>query len=405
MTLTRRGACAVMGTLLFGCGNAGEGSGFPTAPSGPGSGPGAGAGGSITGGTSTNATTSVGAAGSIVVPTGAGGAGGSTGAPDNPDAACVGIAKTSEALNSDIFIMLDKSGSMHCPAADDTCTSPSGPMPPTRWTAVTDAINGFVAAPESAGVGVGIGFFPAGSGGNSQCNVAAYAAPTVAIAPLPDNAMAISNAVAMNAPNGGTPTRPALEGAIEYARAYTRATPDRTAAVVFVTDGVPNGCSSTVDNSAAAASAGFTGTPSIKTYVVGLGATASLNQIALAGSGGTTQYFPATGDVKGELMKVLKQITAVTCDYAIPTPGPQGIDFTKVNVDVRAGSTGPLTRIFKVDDASQCGAAGGWFYDKNPPLTPTRISLCPQSCGPLQMTEGSGVQVLFGCPIDVPVPK
>ena len=34
----------------------------------------------------------------------------------------------------------------------------------------------------------------------------------------------------------------------------------------------------------------------------------------------------------------------------------------------------------------------------NSPTMPTQIILCPQSCGPLQMTPNSGVSILYGCP-------
>src|SRR6185295_462756 len=105
------------------------------------------------------------------------------------------------------------SGSMLCPAADDTCqTALPGGTPPSRWEAMGTALNGFVnsPAPAMAGVGVGIGFFGVG---NASCTVNDYATPVVPIAPLPGNAGPIGMAIAMNMPSGGTPTAPALTGA------------------------------------------------------------------------------------------------------------------------------------------------------------------------------------------------
>jgi hypothetical protein len=261
---------------------------------------------------------------------------------------------------------------------------------PTRWDAFTMAVSGFVNAPTSNGVGVGIGFFP----GPDNCNAAAYAMPTVPIAMLPGNAMAITDAIALNRPNGGTPTLPALTGALDYARTYTMNTPGRTAAVLLVTDGVPNGCQSTINAAAMVAQQAFAGMPSIKTYVVGLGNTAALDQIALAGSGNMTHYFPATGDVTGQLSAVLKEITgAITCKYTIPTT--RTIDPNLVNVQITVGN-GMTINVGRVMDATGCGAMGGWYYDN--PTTPTQIILCDQSCDPLKMTPGSAVQVLYGCP-------
>jgi hypothetical protein len=310
----------------------------------------------------------------------------------SPDASCAEQAGDTRAITSDIFIMLDKSSSMNCPASDDACDNPPSTLThPTRWEAVTTAINSFVNAPGSAGIGVGIGFFAAR--GNDVCNVAFYATPAVPIAPLPASAAAISAAIAATTPHAGTPTVPALQGAINYATTYTQGTAGRTAAVVFVTDGQPNGCGSTIPGAAMAAAMAYGGMPQIKTYVVGLGATASLDAIALAGSGMSTHYFPATGDVAAGLGAALKTISgSVTCDYVIPVGK---VDSMKVNITVTPGG-GAAQRVGYVTGAGTCSAGGGWYYDN--PGTPTKITLCPQTCEPLRMASGSTVQVLYGCP-------
>ncbi len=218
--------------------------------------------------------------------------------------------------------------------------------------------------------------------------------PTVPIALLPGNAMNVTNAITANSPGGGTPTLPALTGALDYARTYTMNTPGRSAAVLLVTDGIPNGCASTIPAAAMAAQQAYAGTPQIKTYVVGLGDTAALDQIALAGSGNMTHYFPATGDVAGQLAKVLQQITgAITCKYMIPTTKMIDPNLVNVQVTVAGGMKVDLGRVM---GKSECGAAGGWFYDN--PTMPTQIILCDQSCDPLKMAAGSSVQVLYGCP-------
>ena len=333
------------------------------------------------------------------------GSGSGTGGPGStgtgtiaPDAACAQQAADSSAIPTDIFIMLDRSGSMNCPASDDTCDNPPRTLThPTRWEAVTTAINGFVNAGANAGIGVGIGFFslPDLCGG-------AYATPAVAIAPLPGSAGPISNAIAGMMPGGNTPTVPALEGAITYAKAYTQGTAGRSAAVVFVTDGLPNGCNSTIPAAAMLATAAYGGMPQIKTYVVGLGAVASLDQIALAGSGGAVHYFPATGDVATSLGAALKTISgAISCDYTIPMNGM--INPLSVNVQVSVGG-GPQQTIGYAGTMAQCAASGGWFYDNA--QAPTKITLCSQTCDPLKATMNSKVQLIYGCQTVGPgVPK
>jgi hypothetical protein len=261
-------------------------------------------------------------------------------------------------------------------------------MHPTRWEAFTMAVNSFVSSPAAAGIGVGIGYFAAD--GNNACNIQTYATPTVPIMPLPGNAAAITGAIGMLMPGSNTPTVPALTGAIQYAVSYTNATPGRTASVVFVTDGIPNGCNSTVPGATMVAQMGFAGKPQVKTYVIGLGNTMALDAIALAGTGNATHYFPATGDVTTQLTTALTTIAgAVTCDYTIPT----GVDPAKVNIQVTPGG-GMAQNIGGVANAAACGMMGGWYYD----ATKTHITLCPQTCDPLKATMGSKVQVLYGCP-------
>lgn len=373
--------------VLAACSAHGDGSTFATGAGSGSGGPAIGAGGSGIG-TSGSATTG------IISTTGAGGnpGGGGSGTVDR-DASCGQTAAGAKLISTDVYVLEDRSTSMNCPVSDDLCDNPPSPIvSPTRWDAFTMAVNSFVNSPAAAGVGVGIGFFPLGGGSN--CSASAYAKPSVSIAPLPGNAMPIGSAIAATSPSGGTPTLPALTGAIDYAKAYTMNTPGRTAAVLLVTDGIPNGCNSTIAAAAMVAQQAFMGTPPIKTYVVGLGNTAALDQIALAGTGGMTHYFPATGNVADALVTALKQITSqISCNYAIPMRS--SLDPSLVNVQITVGANGTPMDIGKVNDASACPAAGGWYYDNN--AKPTQIVLCPQSCDPLKMNVGSSVEVLYGC--------
>ncbi len=367
--------------------------------------------GCSSGGDSRDDGTNAGSGGAGIVPTG--GSGGSGIVPTNDgggpaggsgltaDAACFATqVQGTQPIPTDIFIMQDKSASMNCPAMDNACEAPTGMrILPTRWTAFSDAMNTFVNSSMSAGLGVGIGFFPLTlpASTTTDCNMNRYAVPAQPIAPLPGNAASISEAIGSTTPNGGTPTVPALQGAIAYAKAYMTKAAGRGAAIVLVSDGLPTGCletNNTVPGATMLVQQAFTGSPSIRTFVVGLGNTSALDQIALAGSGGMTHYFPATGDVAGKLVSALKTITGiVNCDYAIPMSG--NVDPSLVNVQVKVGTNGATTEIGYVSSAAECGSRGGWYYDN--PTRPTRIVLCTQSCGPLKTTDGSSVQVLYGC--------
>jgi hypothetical protein len=322
-----------------------------------------------------------------------------------PDvSSCMSTVIDVEGVPVDVFIMQDKSGSMACPAVDDTCQNPIPPVtPPTRWDAMTTAINQFASSPAAAGVGVGIGFFPITNGISTSCTASAYATPVVPIAPLPGNALPISQAFAATMPGSGTPTTPALQGAIDYAKLYTVMQQGaRTASVVFVTDGLPTGCTNnTVAAAAQIAKDGYEGAPRITTFVVGMGDTASLDLIALSGSGSAYHYIPTMGDIVGTVTSALNQITSmITCNYVFRGPQGMQLDPFLVNVQVKVGAGGAPQRLGKVDNAGACGSPGGWFYDNI--LNPTQVSLCPQSCDPLKTNPGSQVQVLYGCPSVVP---
>lgn len=94
--------------------------------------------------------------------TSSGSIGGSSGSSGDIDelAACATETLKGEALPLDIHIMLDASGSMMGAVQGNK----------TKWTAVKDALKGFIGDPNSAGVGVGLQIFPiVHAGAPAQC--------------------------------------------------------------------------------------------------------------------------------------------------------------------------------------------------------------------------------------------
>ena len=68
------------------------------------------------------------------------------------DAACATATQRAQQVPLDIYIMMDSSGSMDDVVAANSTT--------TKWAAVRDAIIAFLRDPQSAGLGVGIQYFP-----------------------------------------------------------------------------------------------------------------------------------------------------------------------------------------------------------------------------------------------------
>jgi len=328
----------------------------------------------------------------------------------NADAACVATAMQGEQRPVALFFMMDNSGSM---------TTVDRGQTQSRWELISTAVPAFLSNPANAGLYAGLDFFPellltdAGAGrngggnnnNNASCNVADYENPNVPVGLIPgaNNAQANAFATAITARvvQGQTPTTPALEGAIHSASLWQTAHPEMSTFVVFMTDGQPNGCNSSVANAAAAAAAGVAGTPPIKTYVLGVGPdVGNLDAIAVGGGTGPTAYLVATGgaDALTAALNLIKG-TAVSCTYTVPTTNGAALDFSKVNVQTTVGSNGTPTLVDRVDDLAACGTQSGWYYDQplDAGVPPTTITLCPSTCAPLTSTNGSTLQILIGC--------
>jgi hypothetical protein len=353
--------------------------------------------------------TGAGGGGGISIGIGAGGGSssgvGGGGVGIGADAACLANVQEGEAIPVNLHFLVDRSGSMTCPIgpAGQNCNNQlNNRMPPDRWSAITNALNAFVTAPASNGIGVGLQFFPlnGGNNNNADCNRANYQIPAVPFALLPGAANAFGIALGNTMPNGNTPTTPAMQGALDFAASQKVANPGRDVALVLTSDGIPNGCNSTVANAAAAAAAALAGPQNIKTYVIGVGPQLqNLNQIAAAGGTGQAFLVDTGGtpqDVAAQFVAALGKIAApITCNYTIPTINGKMLDLNSVNVQTRVGPSGTPQILNKVNDMAGCGTMGGWYYDNN--NAPTRIIICPSSCTPITNTEGSNLQILIGC--------
>ncbi|MBK6517192.1 MAG: VWA domain-containing protein [Polyangiaceae bacterium] len=337
---------------------------------------------------------------------------------------CAGEDYVAEKVPLDIYLMLDQSGSM----SDGS---------PSRWDAVVGAITAFVQSPSTAGVGVGIQYFPLESGNNcsvlqcyndadcgagcgpcmgavpqlnfpgicqgfadsDSCNTVDYATPDVEIGPLPANGSAIVQSMSAHGPTGGTPTSAALQGAIDHAKAWANFNVGHKTIVVLATDGDPTSCNDDLGFINGIAAAGVSGTPSILTFVIGVGGSVgALNGFAAAG--GTSQAFmiDQSPDVEQAFLDALLAIqgAAIPCAFLIPEPPPgEDIDFGQINVNYTPANGTP-DNIPRVDNSGACPADGlAWYYDDN--QAPTQIFLCPATCTTISAdTEGS-VKIVVGC--------
>jgi hypothetical protein len=362
-----------------------------------------------TGGAGRGGGTGAAGSGTIIIPGGNGSSDGGSGGLDF-DAACVATAQEGEQRPIALLFMMDNSGSM-------TTRDPGQTL--SRWELITAAVPDFLISADNAGLYVALDFFPepmavdGGRNGGGNNNNNALCAPTdyenldvpFDVLPGANNGQvgAFANAILTRQVQGNTPTTPALQGALASAARWQALHPEQIVAVVFVTDGQPNGCMpNTVQTAAAAAAAAAAASPPIKTYVLGVGPeTGNLDAIAVAGGTGPTAYLVTTGG-SAALTAALNAIkgSAVSCEYKVPALNGQQIDYSQVNVQTRVGASGPSALLGQVPTVGDCGSGAGWYFDTTvvpggPP--PTTITLCPSSCDPLKMTAGSLLQVLLGC--------
>jgi len=250
---------------------------------------------------------------------------------------------------------------------------------------------------------------PGNCRGRDRCDIPAYATPAVAAATLPGAIAALASSLDARMPDGLTPTGPALAGAIQSASAHAAANPDRKAAVVLVTDGLPTECAPVdIPAIAALAAAGAAGTPPTPTFVIGVfapdeAATAApnLNALAAAGGTGSAVVIDTNQNVTAALQAALDKIrtTAVACEYRIPPASTGAIDFGKVNVRFTGGG-GAQTTIGYVANKASCDVArGGWYYDVDPATgqTPTSIVACDATCAQFRGDAAARVDIVLGC--------
>lgn len=369
-----------------------------------------------------------GAGGSSVGTGGAGGAGGSLEVPEVSFETCATDVATAKQKQLDMVLVVDRSGSME----------EGG-----RWDAVTSAIQVFAADPVSDGIGVGLSYFPDSysnlclpcdfgcgvcfngccalptgefcwsdddcdkggicdgffchaGGGNSSCEVADYAALDVTMAPLPGVAAALQVSLAGASPGGGTPTGPAMQGALEQASALAKADPSKAVVVVLATDGEPTECQPQgIAEIAGLAAAAASAPEPVKTFVIGVG-TSVQNLHAIAASGGSKKAFlvDANAQATQAFTDALHAIRAVSiaCHYDVPVVSGV-INYDLVNVTLAAGGKGPKA-VALVKDAASC-AKGGWYYDD--PSKPKSLVLCPATCDQAKSAADNVVEIVYGC--------
>jgi hypothetical protein len=309
---------------------------------------------------------------------------------------CVSESHEATRLPVDLLLLLDVSSSMADPVAGGT---------ESKWQIIQAALVAFLRDTRSAGLQVGLQFFPLGS----SCALADYQKLAVNFVELPTVLPALAAALhGQNVRlNFGTPTGMALAGAHEALRLRLRSLPPRRAALLLLTDSEPTACTPLlIDEVAAPVGEARAMNPSVATYVIGVFTPAELVRAKdtvekLAMVGGTSAFVLEAGiDLSARLSEVLDQIRdlGVPCEFDIPQPRQHILDFGRVNV--RFSSATGAQEIPYVRGAGRCDShRGGWYYDFDPTIgaKPSRVVTCPATCRAFKADRAARVDLMFGC--------
>jgi hypothetical protein len=304
----------------------------------------------------------------------------------DPDSACATSSEEAVLVPVNMFIAVDKSGSM----SDSS-----------KWTNAEAAFSAFFQDPAAASLRVALRFWPDDGCDGGACNIDVCAQPQVGVGPLSDPAQvsALVSLFASKDPGGGTPTWAALGGATKWAKDYAAQTGgSEKVVVVLVTDGEPTECDTNISSIASFADDAWQNAQ-IPTFAVGMVGSNETDMNTIAAAGGTTTgIFIGNGNAQQELLDALLAIqkSTVACEFAMPQGDPgTTVDPTKVNVNYTPGGSDMAQTIGQVNDAAACGSGAGWFYDDN--NAPTKIILCPGTCTAVQADDGAKIEILLGC--------
>jgi hypothetical protein len=288
----------------------------------------------------------------------------------------------------------------------------------SRWNDIQAALGNFITDSGAlTDVSMGIQYFAVSPTSPTQspvdwqnyvCTAAAYETLDVAIAPLPGNENALVASLDAHDPAKPIPALPfgmhtsptdvALTGAISGIRAWSVGKKNPKLAVLLVTDRIPGiECIRPVlDGAIQAAREGVQGSPSVVTYVLGVGDQLDpLNRVASAG-GTDHAYLVGTTAAAADILAQLDSIREVALPCEI-TVDPQHLASRDVNVELRTADE--RTVLSRVDAKANCVPAPSamqWYAAETD--ASENIALCPVACSSIRATKNATLDVVYGCP-------
>jgi hypothetical protein len=310
---------------------------------------------------------------------------------------CGGNAYRALGKALEVLVLVDRTASGILPAElnlDCLLFADAGCGGQTYWGVTVDELARFVNDPRSAGISLALRYF----GNQDECDAQTYQTPDVGMGTLPGHAAAITQSLMNALPlSFGTTTRPALEGAILFARQRAQS-PGYNARMVIllVTDGEVDESDCPSDNTVSSvvrvAATGLALSPPVPTYVFITSTSRALDEVARAG--GTERSILADLRQPGALSAALnlvreREVSGLPCEYDMPAQY-----FVRVNDPSLVNLTRDGVAVGRVEGSQACTQKGGWYYDN--PQKPTRILTCSSTCDALK--RSGTVEIQLDCP-------
>ncbi|MCA1663125.1 MAG: VWA domain-containing protein [Myxococcales bacterium] len=281
---------------------------------------------------------------------------------------CGGMEFALTRIPPNVMLVIDRSGSMG--------ESIGGGSATTKWTDLKNAVSSLVTSYDSE-MRLGAAIFS--SDGN--CAAANIDVPLAAAA-----GSTVLGKLNAQGPNGNTPTAAALDTVIGKGMVND---PTRANYLVLATDGEPN-CTDV--DVAKRITTLYNQTPSVKTFVIGIGdGTASdpalLHSWADAGHTartGATHYYQTSSpsDLKAAFDAIVGGI--VSCDFKMMQTAPDP----------------SLIRVTENGTVLSPSPTNGYSFDSST----NTVTLTGAACNVLKTTPSTKVGVLYGCPAPPPIP-
>lgn len=349
-----------------------------------------------------------------------------TGSPcatdDNCDGECIagqcgcsGLAHEREltGLPLDIYMVLDRTGSMGNDCAYNPQTNPTAPVA-SKACYATYALADYLTtvSPETE---TKVAFNLMSLDANQSCDGSGY---------VPALIPSVSVPVAVNSPlvqrisdenfSGGHGTR--IESAVRGIANYTTASKveGREMIGVLITDGDATQCNTNTNTLASIVGNHYQAT-GIRTFIIGMTGATESNLEALAVAGGAEPHndfcgsleppchYYNVGDGSGPVLAaaldaISAQAVPLPCELdveGLTPPEGESLDFDEINVTLTEDAE-PVT-LPRVPSADLCPDNQlAWYYDD--PQNPTKIELCDFACDSVsEAGDGATLNVVVGC--------